>query len=410
MIPTQNPRAAFADLDLHFAAFIGRFGGGERVERAAACLSRAVREGHICLDLRVAPEWVPQFQSQTTDPNLSGRWPDYSAWRDALAQSRAVSGPGESGAVTPLVLDDSGRLYLRRYYEYEQSLVGALRARGAARTGPASMPVDQETAIEAALQQSLSIVSGGPGTGKTTTVVAILARILEQHPTARIALAATTGKAAVRLEQAVAAWFPAESDFATRIPRASTLHVSARARALTVFATTPQTRSPSTCSSSTKSMAPLPLMAKLFDALQPATRVVLLGDCDQLASVEPCNVLADIAEAAQEPASPLVRPSRRVEEKLPLRQRERHLSACPSRSLGRHRCRNRVARDRSRSSRIGHRPASSGHHTFRAARRNDCRWICCHPRRVEPGPGAACVQRLSSARGPSGVDHTVLRI
>jgi len=312
------PSAAIADIDRHFASFIARFGGGERVELAAACLSAAVRQGHICLDLGETPDCAT---------GLDTPWPTLGDWRRELRASRAVgevTGSGASSAETaagrtPLVLDAAGRLYLRRYFEYEQSLAAALRDRAATAPdapGVQSVDDDQQTAIETALSRRFTVISGGPGTGKTTTVVRILGRILQDTPGCRVALAAPTGKAAARLEQTIrenwsrfAPGASAADTALSRLPRATTVH-----RLLGARRESPQFRhhagNPLAIDLlvlDEASMVPLPLMAKLFDALPGWTRVILLGDRDQLASVDPGSVLADIADAATAAGSPLSR-------------------------------------------------------------------------------------------------------
>jgi len=288
----------FAELDRHFARFIARFGGGEKTARAAAFLSRAVRQGHICLDLSVAP---------LSDTGEAVPWPPLAEWIDALRPCRAVAAP-EAAALTPLVLDNAGRLYLRRYFDYEAALARALRNR--ATSGGGSPCEGQEAAIEAALTNSLTVISGGPGTGKTTTVVAILLRLMQPGlPPLRIALAAPTGKAAARLEQTIRDGLTqrGHADLLAAIPHASTLH-----RLLGSRRDSPQFRhhagNPLALDLlvvDEASMVPLPLMAKLFDALPPQARAILLGDRDQLASVDPGNVLADIVDAAALPDNPL---------------------------------------------------------------------------------------------------------
>ena len=304
--------ADLAEIDRHFARFIARFGGGNAVLRAAALLSRAVRKGHICLDLATVPDGETE-----SDP----QWPTLDEWRSELRLSRAV-GAASDPTRTPLVLDGAGRLYLRRYYDYEQALAGELRKRampaagdGEGRPGSPGNDEgadDQQTAVAAALNQRLTVISGGPGTGKTTTVVRILSRLLERNPATRIALAAPTGKAAARLEQAVReGWTrfapPDAASFLERIPRAATLH-----RLLGSRPNSPEFRHHAghplaidLVVVDEASMVPLPLMARFFDALPESARVVLLGDRDQLASVEPGSVLADIAEAAADPRGPL---------------------------------------------------------------------------------------------------------
>jgi len=288
----------FADIDLHFARFIARFGGGEMAARAAGFLSRAVRQGHICLDLSIAP---------LTDAGEPVAWAPLAEWLAALGECRAVAAP-ESSAPTPLVLDAAGRLYLRRYFEYETALARMLLQR--ATPGRNGSQEGQEAAIASALAQPLTIISGGPGTGKTTTVVSILLRLMQPGlQPLRIALTAPTGKAAARLEQTIRDGLNTQgrTDLLAAIPRASTLH-----RLLGSRRGSPQFRhhagNPLALDLlvvDEASMVPLPLMAKLFDALPQTTRAILLGDRDQLASVDPGNILADIVDAAAIPGNAL---------------------------------------------------------------------------------------------------------
>jgi len=288
----------FADLDRQFARFIARFGGGDAVLLAAAHLSRAVRQGHICLDLATPP---------VSDNGESIPWPPLGEWLEALRESRAVGSP-DTAASTPLVLDNAGRLYLRRYFEYETQLACALLER--AKPGGSALQEGQDAAIEAAMTNPLTVISGGPGTGKTTTVVGILLRLMEPGtPPLRIALTAPTGKAAARLEQTIRDGLTERNrtELLASIPRASTLH-----RLLGSRRDSPHFRhhagNPLALDLlvvDEASMVPLPLMAKLFDALPLRARAILLGDRDQLASVDPGNVLADIVDAAATPGGKL---------------------------------------------------------------------------------------------------------
>ena len=289
----------FAELDRHFARFIGRFGGGEMVTFAAAHLSRAVRQGHICLDLAHPPS------NEAGEPLPA--WLPLEDWRVALADSRAVGSPSQEG--TPLVLDPAGRLYLRRYFAYETHLADALLQR-AASTAAESPAEGQEAAVERAIRNPLTLLSGGPGTGKTTTAAQILLRLMPPGALPlRIALAAPTGKAAARLEEALRSSVARHErpDLLAALPRAGTLH-----RLLGIRPGAAQPRHDAAHPLALDvlvvdeaSMVPLPLMAKLFDALPPTARTLLLGDRDQLASVDPGNVLADLVDAASTPGSPL---------------------------------------------------------------------------------------------------------
>lgn len=290
---------AIGELDAQFAAFIGRNAtqATAPLVLAAALTSHATSEGHVCIDLaRVAGKAVGESSVQA---------PTLAAWRAALEASDAVGRPGEW---KPLVLDGD-RLYLRRYWQYECAVAEQLLARATQRIDavdakavraaldrwfPASEDIDwQKLAAALVVTRPLTVISGGPGTGKTTTVMRALAVLAETSAKPlRIALTAPTGKAAARLQEALrharaALALPAQID--TQLPQeASTLHrllgtVSGstrfrhdRARPLPLDVLVVDEAS----------MIDLALMAKLLDALPPHARLIVLGDKDQLASVE----------------------------------------------------------------------------------------------------------------------------
>ena len=302
---TVPSRPEFAEIDRHFADFIGRFGGDKTlVPLAAALLSRSIREGNICLPLDNAPPRAAEAE----EAGLV-EWPSVAGWRSALTKSKAVGGPD---AQTPLVVDEANRLYLRRYWNYQQRLAVALREKAAnnqaeGRGGAGT----QAEAIEAAATNVLTIISGGPGTGKTTTVLHILARLLAQtgNERLRVALAAPTGKAAARLEETIRMGLETldcPDEIKARIPvSASTIHRLLGVRGNSIyFRHDHQNPLPlDLLVIDEASMVALPLLSKLFDALPERCRVILLGDRDQLASVEPGAVLADIVDAAVSPGS-----------------------------------------------------------------------------------------------------------
>ncbi|WP_373500862.1 exodeoxyribonuclease V subunit alpha [Desulfococcus sp.] len=311
----------FTWLDIHFAAFISRiaWGAPPEVSVAAALVSRNRRMGHLCLDLVSAAGEIPSQEFAAAGISL----PPARAWADTLTASSVVGRPGE---VAPLVLDDGLRLYLHRYWEYQTSIVEEIRKRsetalddidtdrlaeGMARLFPGppageSAAADdtdwQKVAAFAAVSRRFSVISGGPGTGKTATVAKILALLLEQAGGAplRIALAAPTGKAAARLREAIVRGRShLDSPLRELIPdEVTTLH-----RLLGSLPDSPFFRHTAEhplpvdlVVVDEASMVDVALMAKLIQAVPPKARLILLGDRDQLASVEAGAVLGDICD------------------------------------------------------------------------------------------------------------------
>lgn len=304
--PAQD--AEFSDLDRHFGRLIARF--SPRADpglTVAACLaSRATGGGDVCVDLgKYAGRAVPGFG--LTAPALDD-------WIASLINSPAVGRPGD---FRPLVVDGRGRLYLYRYWDYEQRLAGNLLARaaaaadgvnetllraGLARLFPAPQDAEQKLAAAMAVLRRFCVISGGPGTGKTFTVVKILALLAEQAQGRRLAvgLAAPTGKAAARVQEAIdLALDRLDLDPAARacIPaEASTIHRLLGARPDSVYYRHHRDNllPLDVLVVDEASMADLALMAKLVEALPARARLILLGDKDQLASVEAGAVLGDI--------------------------------------------------------------------------------------------------------------------
>ncbi|KWF29785.1 AAA family ATPase [Burkholderia pseudomultivorans] len=271
--------------------------------RAAFATSRATAGGHVCVSLVALAQ---RYEAPLDDV------------RAALAASGVVAfGTLARGDERPLIVDRHDHLYLSRYFDYERRLADALvaqagvampddalsperlRASLARYFGPATAEVDwQRVAAIVALTGRVTIVSGGPGTGKTTTVVGVLACLLDAHPALRIALAAPTGKAAQRMQEALharAGELPPE--LAARLPDTSyTLHRLLGGGGATGFRHHRDNPLPyDLIVVDEASMIDVALAVHLLDALAPGARLVLLGDKDQLAAVEAGAVFAELS-------------------------------------------------------------------------------------------------------------------
>jgi len=294
--------------------------GADAVALGAAFASWAVQRGHVCVDL--AQLDARGFQDDKGSPIEGIRLPQPEAWAAALSPSKLVAiGGQDETARRPLILVQQTRLYLARYFDYEQRLAeallkrsrrqletldGPLLKRGLDALFPSTTPgtEGQRRACLLATLRGLSVISGGPGTGKTYTVAKVLSLLQEQALAAgreplRIQLLAPTGKAAQRLGEAIQQNLASLPEaLRSLVPaEASTLH-----RALGYQRNTPTRFRHGALNPlpadvvivDEASMVDLALMAKLVDAVHPRARLVLLGDKDQLASVEAGAILGEI--------------------------------------------------------------------------------------------------------------------
>lgn len=308
-----------APIDRHLGGLLARMAPEDppEVALAGALASRALQDGHTCLDL-AATVGRPLTDDQG-EPVPGFVWPEVDAWLASLAASAVV---GDGSGRTPLVLE-GGRLWLLRYAHHEQHLADGL-ARIATTVVPPVDPVrldasvarlfagtwahdEQEAAVRSAVGRGLTVLAGGPGTGKTTTVVRLLAALLEQ-PHARmprVLLLAPTGKAAARLSDAMR-WqrdqLDLDPDLADRVRAALPVEAKTVHRALgprntwmtEVAHHAARPWSEDVIVLDEASMVDLPLMARVVAAVKPGARLVLLGDKDQLAAVGAGAVLADL--------------------------------------------------------------------------------------------------------------------
>jgi len=320
LLRTFNEAGVLSAADVHVATRLGALLGesDDAVLLAAALTVRSTRGGSVVVDLSSAADLIaPDVDEVDAGASVEvGElpWPDPRSWPAAIAASPLVSGPS-----APLVLRGC-RLWLSRYDAQEQQVVDELRRRtatrpddldpdllraGLARLFPRPGDADQRVGAAVCALSRVSVLAGGPGTGKTTTVSRVLALLKQQSPSARIALAAPTGKAAARLEEAVrssTAGF-ADTDDRERVGElvGVTLHrllgwqPGSRSR----FRHHAGNRLPfEVVVVDEASMVPLTMMARLLEALRDGTRLVLVGDPDQLASVEAGAVLGDLVDRA----------------------------------------------------------------------------------------------------------------
>jgi len=299
----------------------------EPVLLAAALASHALAFGHGQLPLARAAELFLEIDADRPPPVM----PALESWREALASSPWVLSPADAVDQNAPLVFEQGQLYLRRYWRYEQSLADNLRARC---LGAPALPVDpawraqrlaelfpllagdpadaQAQAAGALLHTRLLLLTGGPGTGKTTTVtralvLAVEAALRAGQPPPRIALAAPTGKAAARLAESLrenlatlrASGAVTDAVAACLPTQASTLHRLLGWRAGGGFAHgAAHPLRANWVVVDEASMVDLPLMAKLVAAVPADAGLLLVGDPDQLPSVDTGDVLAALCDGA----------------------------------------------------------------------------------------------------------------
>ncbi|AFJ02287.1 Exodeoxyribonuclease V alpha chain [Methylophaga frappieri] len=290
-------QCGFSEIACQFADFIERKTQGEPLTTSltAGLLTEAVSQGHVCLNLHQVP---------AVTKGVSDYLPEQVAtWTEILKTSRVVGEPGE---YRPLILTDAGQVYLYRFWLDERDVASLIRLR--------LKPVEnvdftqlnqdlinwkshtvgtdwQKVAVAMAVSRQFGVISGGPGTGKTSIVLKILQCLEQQSNSLQIGLAAPTGKAAARLQQAI------------RQPgyEVKTLHRLLGITEQNHFGRYNHKRTLplDVLIIDEASMIDISLMAKLMRAMSEQTRLILLGDSQQLASVESGAVLANLSEGQQ---------------------------------------------------------------------------------------------------------------
>ncbi|NOY72485.1 MAG: exodeoxyribonuclease V subunit alpha [Gammaproteobacteria bacterium] len=318
-LKTQDKeRTPLSDLAVQFSAFMLRLntenGCSAELELAAWLVSQRLEQGHVCLDLRVASGCYFYFPGQAQPVKAPG----YAHWLKALHTSSVVGQPSE---FCPLILDQKGRLYLQRYWRYELSLAQAIAAKirpdklglkvnveklkqGVQQLFPATVsnePDWQRVAAINAVLRRFCVISGGPGTGKTTTVIKLLVLMVQQALSPlRIVLGAPTGKAAARLQDSIRhakKSLAVDQEILNKIPdNAETLH---RLLGITP-GLMPQRRKKNLVADvfivDEASMIDLSMMVKLIEILPADCRLILLGDKNQLNSISAGSVLSDLCQ------------------------------------------------------------------------------------------------------------------
>ncbi|MDO5501845.1 MAG: exodeoxyribonuclease V subunit alpha [Actinomycetia bacterium] len=324
-LATLNQAGILEAADLQVARTLARIARetDADVVLAAALATRAVRTGSVAVDLAAVPQWLA---AAPTSIDL----PDPQDWLQQVAASRLVA----EGALVV----DQGMVYLQRYHHQEVQVVQDLRTRaaledltideevlaaGLTRVFPGAQYAEQRAAAEIITRARTSVLTGGPGTGKTTTVAGVLALLAEQQAAhgarpIRIGLAAPTGKAAARMSTAVAGALAQILDRTADSALREVIEPLTEVEPMTVhrllgwrpgsrtrFRHHRMNRLPyDVVLVDEASMVSLTHMARLLEALRPTARLILVGDADQLTSVDAGAVLADLVAGAESTDDP----------------------------------------------------------------------------------------------------------
>ena len=321
----------FHEIDLQFADFIIKTAKTNDIYLylASALASHSIRNGHICCELKdIAGTEFPVYRSgiELTHsvlklPTIS--LPNFNLWYESLLKFPDIISENN---YTPLILDNSYRLYLHRYWNYEnnfaknilslckptKSFIDELKPEQITNISryfkKTSTEIDwQQVAVYTALVNNFSIITGGPGTGKTTTVAAILALIHDIEPNVSIKICAPTGKAGSRLIEAINNELENLNPINdTTVGKLKSLESFTVHRLLGSLPLSPHFRhnkknpiSADVIIIDEASMIAQTLFAKLLDAVSIDTKIILLGDKDQLASVEAGAVMANLCEVSK---------------------------------------------------------------------------------------------------------------
>ena len=327
----QSLGVPFTPLDMEIGNLLEELDlqGGPMVPFVAALVSNAAKEGHVCLTIdRIVERLNRMGEKPVAVPDALKSMRE--AMREAMRAYSAhdlkralenhlgvANAPSDAMAFKPLVLEQ-GRVYLWRYWAGEETIARFIKKQAAiwqpkvSGKTPAEASPSQQAAIQKAVSCPFFVLTGGPGTGKTWTVLHILAAVQEKHaqekkPFLKITLAAPTGKAAARLKEAIIAGKNQRLKDAATTSHAKDIIASIPEETFTLHRLLGASRDGSIFKHHENnplqtdwlvideaSMVDLGLMAKTMAALPPHARLMLVGDEDQLASVEAGSVLADL--------------------------------------------------------------------------------------------------------------------
>jgi len=304
----------FQDIDKHFANYICKMSDTNdfKLWLIAAFVSYYANNGHSLFDIATVNNKLVSdvFEIDDNNENADLKIPNLTL------SDKFTNAIGSNVELKPLIFDN-GCYYLNRYYQYELSVSSFIRKRVNIYNDISESKDDiniafpkneisgminwQKIAAILAMRAKFAVISGGPGTGKTTTIGKVLTLLLKQNPDLRIKLVAPTGKAADRLNESIKK-FKQDSDVDKKIlenipETAETIHrflgIYSKKLKFDKFSNAPI----DLLLIDEASMVSLPLFAKTFEALSDECRVILLGDKDQLAAVENGNVLKDITSS-----------------------------------------------------------------------------------------------------------------
>lgn len=291
------------------------------VQAVLALASRASGDGHVCLDL-MQPDWYIFKFLHLANPDAE-MGTDRTALQNILpAPPDTIQGLKDCPKLVdtnsgdqPFVLDQRGRLYLRRFWEYEKQVAERLRDMANQTTGRHAADYDaqisaivpalsarQKDAIHTALERRLAIITGGPGTGKTfvaSQLLVLLAQSGAQAHPLRVRMAAPTGKAAVRMDESVNKILDKLKILINKQPAQTLERMMGYRKGSPYFRHNRNSPLPAdVVLIDETSMVDLPKMAKLLDGIGSNTQLILLGDKDQLSSVDPGSVMAELCQSA----------------------------------------------------------------------------------------------------------------